>query len=89
MYHKLIINKNNMNTTYEKVSETEIKIITNTPKEEIISLSDIKRDLQNAQDGMVNLLKKHQDEINELNSYIAKLESTISEAVKLDVKEKK
>ena len=78
-----------MNTTYEKVSETEIKIITNTPKEEIISLSDIKRDLQNAQDGMVNLLKKHQDEINELNSYIAKLESTISEAVKLDVKEKK
>lgn len=76
-----------MNTIYEKVSETEVKIITNVPREEVISLSNLKKDLQNAQDGMVNLLKKHQDEIDELNTYIAKLEVRIAEAVKLNVKE--
>lgn len=76
-----------METIYEKVSETEIKIITNAPKEEIISLSNLKKDLQNAQDGMINLLKKHQDEIDELNSYITKLESTIVEAERLNIKE--
>jgi len=76
-----------MNTIYEKVSETEVKIITNTPKEEVISLFNLKKDLQNAQDSMVNLLKKHQDEIVELNSYIAELEVRIAEAVKLNVKE--
>lgn len=75
-----------METTYEKASETELKVIKSV--EEVISLSDIKKDLEDALSGRERMIKDHNERLSELDSYIQELQLKVSEAGKLNIKEK-
>lgn len=76
-----------METTYEKASETELKVIKSV--EEVISLSDIKKDLEGALSARERLIKDHNERLSELDSYIQELQLKVSEAGKLNIKEVK
>lgn len=72
---------------YEKNSETELKIITSV--EEAVSLSNLKKDLEEATLARENLVKDHAEKLLEIDTFISKTQVRIGEALKLDIKEEK
>lgn len=75
-----------MDIIYEKFSETELKVI--KPTQEIISLSSLKKDLEDAISGRERLTKDYTEKLADIDSYISELQTKISEANKLNIKEK-
>lgn len=74
-----------MDSIYEKASETELKVI--TPIEEVVSLSDLKRDLEDAITARDNITKDTEQRLAEIDERITVLQKKISEATKLNIKE--
>lgn len=74
-----------MSIIYEKASETELKVT--KPTEEIVSLSSLKKDLEDAISGRERLTKDYTEKLADIDSYISELQTKISEANKLNIKE--
>lgn len=74
-----------MNPTYEKASETELKVI--TPVEQVISLSTLKKELEETLQGRERIVKDNTERLAKIDEHIAKIQLQISEAGKLNIKE--
>lgn len=70
---------------YEKASQTELKVVSTTTHEEVISLDDLKLRLQELQNERQTYLDGRNDLIGVFDGRISDIQEKISEATKLGI----
>lgn len=70
---------------YEKYSDDKMKIIDDTPQEEIISLSDLKNKKRILQSNLNSITNNYDTDKDRLEAQIAKVDGLITEAENLGI----